>query len=234
MTHQMTVYVVDDDAGDRHHLAFRLGAMGIEAWPFAGAAAFLQNLDALRPQPLLISVDPAPHWSGELISRIRQEDIDWPMIVLSRSCDVELAVGAMKLGAVDFLLKPVDEERLLASVRAAAKSLEIRMEAREIRRAAEARVAALTVREITICKALLAGQPNKTIAHALDISIRTVEAHRGNIMMKLSVSNIAEALVLLLKAGLAPEPIALRPRRRLLLTDPHEYRSLTDAVSVAV
>lgn len=220
MTHQTTVYLVDDDAGDRHYLAFRLGAMGVEAWPFSSAESFLQSLDGLRPQLLLVGLEAPPHGGSELIQALQRRELDWPVIALSRSRDVGLAVRTMKMGAIDFLSKPVDEEQLFAAVRSGAELLSSRVEARQARRAAEARVTALTAREVSICKALLAGQPNKIIAHNLGISIRTVEAHRSNVMMKLSARNIAEVFMLLNQAGLSPEQVTPPAQRRLPLLTP--------------
>ncbi|HEY0116927.1 MAG TPA: LuxR C-terminal-related transcriptional regulator [Allosphingosinicella sp.] len=222
MTHQTTVYLVDDDAGDRHYLAFRLGAMGIEAWPFAGADSFLANLDGLRPQLLLFAMEAPPHWGAEMVGYLQRRQIDWPMIALSRSRDVGLAVDTMKMGVLDFLSKPVDEEKLVAAIRSGSGLLSERLEASQLKRSAEARVSSLTAREVSICKALLAGQPNKVIAHNLGISIRTVEAHRSNIMMKLSVRSIAEVFLLLTQAGLSPDPVqAPTPlQRRLPLLTP--------------
>lgn len=218
MTHQTTVYLVDDDAGDRHYLAFRLGAMGIEAWPFASAESFLASLDNLRPQPLLFAMEGAPHWGADLLACLQRRDLDWPMIAMSRTRDIALAVDTMKMGVVDFLSKPIDEDKLVAAVRCGADLLDKRLEAKQVRRDAEARVTALTVREASICRALLAGQPNKVIAHNLGISIRTVEAHRSNIMMKLSVRSFAEVFMLLTQAGFMPDPVPVPQRRLPLLT----------------
>ena len=220
MTHQKTVYLIDDDPGDRHYLAFRLGALNIEAWPFASADLFLQTLEGLKPQVLLVGVEGAPHGSAGLIAELQRREVEWPIIALSRSRDVELAVRTMKMGAFDFLLKPVDEDQLVEGLRCASDVLASRLAARQVRQAAETRVTALTGREVSICKALLAGQPNKVIAHHLGISIRTVEAHRGNIMMKLSARNIAEVFMLLSQAGLLPEQIPAPGQRRLPLMTP--------------
>lgn len=218
MTHQTTVYLVDEDTGDRHYLAFRLGAVGMEAWPFSSPDTFLGSLENLRPQLVLVAVEAEPHWGTQLIDFLRRREIDWPIIALSRSREVSLAVDTMKMGVSDFLTKPVDEEKLAAAVRAGASLLAERQQARQVRLAAEARVTALTSREVSICKALLAGHPNKVIAYHLGISIRTVEAHRGNIMMKLGVRSIAEVLLLLTQAGLAPaasETVLPRAQHRL-------------------
>ncbi len=232
MTHQTTVYLVDEDPGDRHYLAFRLGALGIEAWPFANADSFLQNVDGLRPQLLLIAAEAAPHWGSGLIAQLHRREIDWPVIALSRTRDVGLVVSIMKMGILDFLSKPVDEEKLVTAVRAGAELLNSRLAAHQVRRAAEGRVTTLTAREVSICKALLAGQQNKVIAHCLGISIRTVEAHRSNIMMKLGVRNIAEAFLLLSQAGLSPEPVP-PPQRRLPLLTPLPRRDSDRGMPVA-
>jgi FixJ family two-component response regulator len=77
MAHQTTVYLVDDDAGDRHYLAFRLGAMGIEAWPFASAESFLANVDGLRPQLLLFAIEGAPQWGSSTSCRSRWTRRSW-------------------------------------------------------------------------------------------------------------------------------------------------------------
>lgn len=233
MTHQTTVYLVDDDAGDRHYLAYRLGALGIEAWPFASPEAFAQNLDGLKPQLLLIAAEAAPHWGAGLIAQLQSRGLDWPIIVLSRSREVSLAVNIMKMGVLDFLSKPVDVENLAAAVRAGAELLDSRLAAHQVRRAAEDRVTGLTSREVSICKALLAGQQNKMIAHCLGISIRTVEAHRSNIMMKLGVRNIAEAFLLLSQAGLAPDPVPAPVQRRLPVLAQRPRREGDRGMSVA-
>ena len=229
MTHQTTVYLVDDDAGDRHYLAFRLGALGFEAWPFSCVESFTGALDNLKPQLVLFGIEGTPHWGADLVAHMRRRDIDWPMIAMSRTREIGLAVDTMKLGVLDFLPKPVDEEKLAVTLRTGAELLANRLAVRQLRRAAEARVMALTAREISICKALLSGQPNKIVAHNLGISIRTVEAHRSNIMMKLNVRSIAEVFLLLSQAGLAPiasEPLSLEPpaQRRLPLLTPLGHR----------
>jgi two-component system, LuxR family, response regulator FixJ len=218
MPQQQTVYVVDDNADDRHLLAFELGASGIEAWPFSSAEAFLTKMDDLRPELVLFAVELAPHWSLDFVSSMKARGNDWPLIALCRSCDVALAVETMKCGVIDFLPMPVDKAKLLSAVRAGATVLDARLRESQIREAAQARVAMLTARESSVCQALLGGQPNKVAAYNLGISVRTVEAHRSNIMMKLNVHSIAEVFMLMSQAGLAPHvsdaTINLAPRGR--------------------
>lgn len=220
MSHQSTVYLVDDDAGDRHHIAFRLGAAGYEAWPFASAQAFLDAAARLKPEIILLSADLQPTGGVRLIGDLLDRDLDWPVVAMSKCGDVETAVEVMKLGALDFLCKPLDEDKLRTSLGHAAMALETRVSAAETRRLAQARVGGLTAREIDISLALLSGRPNKVVAHQLGISVRTVEAHRANIMLKLGVRSVAEVYMLLTQAGLtttrsvapAPTPLPTSPR----------------------
>jgi FixJ family two-component response regulator len=139
------------------------------------------------------------------------------------------------MGVLDFLSKPVDEEKLVTAIRSGSGLLDERLEARQVKRTAESRVSSLTAREVSICKALLAGQPNKVIAHNLSISIRTVEAHRSNIMMKLNVRSFAEVFLLLTQAGLRPDPVIAPPpaQRRLPLLTPMNRRDSERDISAA-
>lgn len=214
MSHQRTVYLVDDDAGDRLYLAFRLGAAGYEAWPFSTAEAFLKSVGGLKPETVLLSADLQSTGGAQLVGELIQRGLDWPVVAMSGRADVETAVEVMKLGALDFLTKPLDEKKLLSSLAHAALALETRVSAAETRRLAQARVGGLTAREIDISLALLSGRPNKVVAHQLGISVRTVEAHRANIMGKLGVRSVAEVYMLLTQAGLTtmavPEPAAVR------------------------
>ena len=220
MSHQRTVYLVDDDAADRHYLAFRLGAAGYEAWPFSTAAAFLDAVGSLKPEIVLLSADLQPAGGVQLIGDLLDRGLDWPVVAMSGCGDVEVAVDVMKLGALDFLCKPLDEEKLLGALAHAALALETRVSAAETRRLAQVRVGGLTAREIDISLALLSGRPNKVVAHQLGISVRTVEAHRANIMVKLGVRSVAEVYMLLTQAGLtttpapASTPVLASPLRR--------------------
>lgn len=207
MQNQTTVYLVEENAGDRHDLAFRLGGAGIETWTFVGPSSFLASVGGLTPRPILYAIDAASS-ENDLVARLRHRGNDWPVIALSRDSDIVLAIDLMKQGVVDFLLKPVDGGKLVAAVHAAGELLVDQLAARELKDSAEVRIKALTPREISICGALLSGQANKMIAHHLDISIRTVEAHRGNIMMKAGARNFAEVFMLLTRAGLQPKPLS--------------------------
>jgi two-component system response regulator FixJ len=118
--------------------------------------------------------------------------------------EVSVAVQAMKAGAVDFLEKPFGEDVLLASLTRAFGLLKDRAEKAERRTAAQGRIALLSSRENEVLRGLMAGHSNKLLARRLDISLRTVEMHRANMMDRLQVGSLAEALTLAVQAGVEP------------------------------
>jgi two-component system, LuxR family, response regulator FixJ len=206
MSHQRPVYVIDHDLGCRRSLATYLAAIEAEAWPFESGAEFLQILDHLMPACILLDVD-GPDPSGlAVMAELAGRGCGWPVVAMSGRPDVAVAVEAMKLGALDFLEKPVGTDKLAAALAPAWAALRRSVEASESRRLARERVARLTAREVDISMALFSGRPNKAVAHEFGISVRTVEMHRAHIMAKLGVKNLAEAAVLAAQAGLVLTP----------------------------
>jgi two-component system response regulator FixJ len=201
MSHQRTVYVVDHDVEARRSLVINLASIGAEAWPFGGGGEFLEIFGHLMPGCVLLDMD-GPDGLEILAALVRRET-GWPILVMSARPDVALAVEAMKLGALDFLEKPVDAAKLGAALLPAWAALETSLEQGEARRVAQDRFARLTARELDISLALFGGRSNKAVAHDLGISVRTVEMHRAHIMAKLAVKSIAEAAVMATHAGLA-------------------------------
>jgi len=212
MAHQRTVYVVDGDLGTRRSLTSLLALVGGEAWPFASGAEFLGMIDHLMPALILLDMDMTGPSGVEILAELAHRECRWPVIALSAAQDLPLAVKAMKLGALDFLEKPVDGAALAEALQPAWAGLERSLEADEMRRTAQERLTRLTPRELDIALALFAGRSNKGVAHELGISVRTVEMHRAHIMAKLAVKSLAEAAVLATQAGLASLPRA-RPSR---------------------
>ena len=210
MSRQQTVYLIDPDPRDRHSLAFELGSLGVEAWPFASGGDFLVAVGNLRPGCIILSME-VPQGGLRLMKELLRRRLDWPVIALSHREDVRSAVEAMKLGAFDFLTRPVDAEELLSAVAEASLALARAARTNEARALAERQVARLTPRELDIALALCRGQPNKIVAHQLGISVRTVEAHRSNIMMKLRLRSLPELVLLLTEAGLSLGPAAAEP-----------------------
>jgi two-component system response regulator FixJ len=202
MSHHRTVYVIDRDMDVRRSLSAHLGAIGAEAWPFASGTEFLAMLDHLVPACVLLDLDMADSTGLDLLRELATRRPDWPVVTMSARDQVALAVEAMKIGALDFLAKPVASPVLAAALAPAWLALERSVEESEVRRSAQERVSRLTAREIDISISLLGGRSNKTVAHELGISVRTVEMHRAHVMAKLGVRNLAEAAVLASQAGL--------------------------------
>lgn len=214
MSHQRTVYVIDRDIDTRRSLSVHLGMIGAEAWPFAHGAELLGMLDHLLPACVLLDLDSTEPPALEMLADLVERRPDWPVIGISACEEVGFAVEAMKLGALDFLCKPIAPAALAAALAPAWQILRASIEESEVRRSAQERVARLTAREIDISISLLGGWPNKTVAHDLGISVRTVEMHRAHIMAKLGVRNLAEAAVLATQAGLLTNKGAFAPERR--------------------
>ena len=233
MAHQRTVYVVEADVEIRRSVVINLASIGAEAWPFASGGEFLEILGHLMPGCVLLDMDAAD--SLDVLAALVRRELEWPILAMSGRPDVSLAVEAMKLGALDFLEKPVDAPKLAAALIPAWGALEASLEKGEARRVAQDRMARLTARELDISIALFGGRSNKAVAHELGISVRTVEMHRAHIMAKLGVKSIAEAAVMATHAGLAivqRKPVAsvLAPAR-LARVSPFDGRRLARTAS---
>jgi two-component system response regulator FixJ len=198
------VHVVDDDRDVRRSLSFMLGAGEFKSRPFASGPDLLDSLAELQPGCVLLDIR-MPEMDGfQVMEALAQRGLDWPVVVMTGHGEVSVAVRAMKMGAVDFLEKPFDEALLLASLDRAFMLLKDRSEKADRRRIAEERIGQLSSREHEVLRGLMAGLPNKVLARRLDISLRTVEMHRANMMDRLSVGSLAEALTLAVQAGVEP------------------------------
>ncbi len=199
------VHVVDDDAQVRRAIWFMLETAGYAPRVFASGEDLLAELDHLPLAPMLTDVH-MPGLDGfDVLARVRQRAPAVPVIMVTGHGDVACAVRAMKAGAVDFLLKPIDEDVLVGAVNSAAASLIHSTERDEAQRDAARRIAELSAREQDVLASLVAGKPNKVIAFDLGLSIRTVEMHRVRMMRRLAVRSLPEALRLAHLAGLTAE-----------------------------
>jgi two-component system response regulator FixJ len=195
---------VDDDRDVRRSISFMLGAAKLSSRPFASGTDFLASLQELEPGCILLDIR-MPEVDGfEVMSELARQDVEWPVIVMTGHGEVSIAVRAMKLGAVDFIEKPFDEGMLLVSLERAFALLEDRREQAARKRHAVEQIGRLTGRERDVLQGLMAGLPNKMLARRFDISLRTVEMHRANMMDRMQVSSLAEALTLAVRAGLPP------------------------------
>ena len=198
------VYIVDDDRDVRSSISFMLGTSGNRSRPFASGIDFIDSLDHLEPGCIMLDVR-MPEIDGiGVLGELAKRDIGWPVIIMTGHGEVALAVETMKLGAIDFLEKPFGEDLLHASLKRAAEMLETQAGQSERRREAKARIASLTEREREVLRGLLAGMPNKLIAHHFGISLRTAEMHRANMMQRLGVKSLADALRVATDGDLAP------------------------------
>jgi two-component system response regulator FixJ len=185
------VHVIDDDADVRQSLAFLLSTVGLAVRVHDSATSFLKDLAEFQDGCIVTDVR-MPGMDGiELQRRLRSDGNPIPVIVITGHGDIALAVDAMKAGAVDFIEKPFDDEVLIGAIRAAlarrAGTRERDAQAAETR----ARLKLLSERERQVLEGLVAGKPNKIIAHELDISARTVEIYRANVMTKMQADSLS-------------------------------------------
>ena len=199
-----TAYVVDDDDSIRELWRWLLESNGVAVKTFGSAAAFIAAYRRSDPGCLVLDVR-LPGMSGpELQEHLRREGIELPIVFVSGHGDVPTAVRAIKGGAVDFIQKPFDYRDALAIVgRAFAVDAHVR-ERRTGRAELAQRFAALTAREREVLDRIIEGKSNKVIAEELDISVRTVEFHRANVMDKMKADSVA-ALIRQLSSNNAPD-----------------------------
>jgi two-component system response regulator FixJ len=197
---QQVVNIIDDDEGLRESLAFLLRSAALEVRSFDSAKAFLNELpDAALG--CVISDVRMPDMSGiELLRRLKELKIAVPVIVITGHGDVALAVEAMKIGAADFFEKPFDDDRLVASVRAALRQQEGQTKRGAERSKIEHRISTLSRREKDVLAGLIEGRANKQIAFDLGISPRTVEIYRANLMNKMQADSLSELVRMALLA----------------------------------
>jgi two-component system, LuxR family, response regulator FixJ len=203
MTADPDVHVIDDDEAVRESIDFLLRSAGLSVRTYDSATSFLNAAPKIGAGCVITDVR-MPGLTGiDLLRRLQEMQIGLPVIVITGHGDVPLAVEAMKCGAVDFLEKPFDDDVLLASVRAALnrseESAALEAERAEIR----ARIGALTQRERDVLEGLVAGHPNKIIAFKLEISPRTVEIYRANLMTKMKAGSLSELVRMTLVAATA-------------------------------
>ena len=195
MTHR--VYLVDDDEAVREALAFLLSTYGITAETFGDPQTFLAHVDENRPGVLVVDLR-MPLVSGQqLHQKLGERGIDWPTIMITGHGDVAACRRAFKAGIQDFLTKPVDGEVLVDALQQGFASLDAGLEKREAR----ALLAKLTEREREVLDMVARGWASKEIAAALEVSARTIDAHRAKIAEKLGTSSVAEQVRLQLLDG---------------------------------
>jgi two-component system response regulator FixJ len=214
MDEEVAVHVIDDDEAVRDSLAFLLDSAGLAARCHDSAEAFLRLAPELKAGCVLTDVR-MPGMDGlALQRRLGELGVRLPVIVMTGHGEVPIAVQALKAGAVDFIEKPFDDETLLAAVRAALDADRRARERQGEHAALAARLAGLTPRERQVLERLVQGQPNKTIAHDLGTSPRTIEVHRARVMEKMGARSLSELVRMALSVGIGSGPGTARQTPR--------------------
>lgn len=203
MANEPVVHVVDDDEGVRSSLAFLLECSEIATRTYESAVQFLRALPTMEHGCIITDVR-MPEMTGmELVAKLKALGITDPVIVITGHADVPMAIQALHSGVSDFIEKPFSDEAILLAVRTALARQqsrgEIELERDEIRR----HLATLSGREREVMEGLIEGKANKVIAYDLDISARTVEVYRANVMTKMGARTLSELVRMVMIARLA-------------------------------
>ena len=197
------VHLIDDDEDVRRAVAFMLGTTGLAVRVYESASAFLAQ-DGRGLSGCIVSDVRMPGVDGlGLMRALKERGQDIPVVIMTGHADVPLAVEAMKGGAVDFIEKPFSDDVMLAAVdKAMARFREASSAGQDTSRI-RTRLETLSERERQVLSGLPKGLPNKTIAYDLDLSPRTVEVHRANVMTKMGASSLSELVRMALQAGIS-------------------------------
>jgi two-component system response regulator FixJ len=202
MSDRQLIHIVDDEDAIRRSASFLLKTSGYAVETWSSGVAFLREVRHVEPGCILLDVR-MPEMDGlEVQQRLAESGVTMPIILLTGHGDISVAVRAMKAGAVDFLEKPFEKTVLLKSVEAAFGRVAAANGKAFLAAEAEVALGALTPRERDVLEGLARGLPNKTIAYNLNISPRTVEVHRANLMTKLDVRSLSDALRIAFAAGM--------------------------------
>lgn len=201
MANESLVHVIDDDDAVRDSLAFLLASAKLQVRTYESAAEFMAQVANLGGGCIVTDVR-MPDISGmEMLRRLREQGISIPVIVMTGHGDIPLAVEAMKLGASDFFEKPFDDDGLLEAVRNCLARQHGESQRNAYRAKIQHNLATLSNRERQVLDGLVAGKPNKVIAFDHDISPRTVEIYRANVMTKMGAATLSELVRMAILGG---------------------------------
>ena len=201
MAHRGKVYVIDDDDAMRDSLDFLLGSADFHVTLFESARNFLDALPTIDFGCVVSDVR-MPGIDGiELLKRLKAGGSLFPVVIMTGHGDVPLAVEAMKLGAMDFLEKPFEDDRLIGMIEAALRQAEPGIKSEAVTIEIQSRIASLSPRERQVMDGLIAGLSNKLIAREYDISPRTIEVYRANVMTKMQAASLSELVRLAMRGG---------------------------------
>jgi two-component system, LuxR family, response regulator FixJ len=202
MQPEPVIYVIDDDDAVRQSLEFLLKTAGYAVRGFESGKAFLDVLPQLKFGCIITDVR-MPEITGiDVLRHVKEAGVDIPVIVITGHGDISLAVDAMKLGAVDFLEKPFDEDQLLGALKSTlSRDADMAVQKAELS-VINDKLAVLSNRERQVLDGLVVGNANKTIAFDLGISPRTVEIYRANLMTKMAANSLSDLVRMAMMAGI--------------------------------
>lgn len=197
-------YIIDDDDDFRHSIILLLETAGWSPRGFPSVTAFLEVQRSLEAGPLLLDLR-MPRVGGlDLLESGLLDAEKFATIVITGHGEIESAVRSLKAGAVDFLEKPFSAEDIVQAVETASSFIAADSVRREANQQANELVSRLTKRELHILQGMIGGMPYKVVAHRLDISVRTVEMHRENVLRKFNIRSNAEAVRIGVLANVQP------------------------------
>jgi len=200
-----TVYVVDDDEGVRDSLQWLLEGKDYRVRCYDSAETFLSRYDPREVACLIVDIRMGGMTGLELQDRLLERKSPLPIVFITGHGDVPMAVNTMKKGAMDFIQKPFQEDALVSLVERMLDQAKDAFTEHQHSASRDALLAKLTSREAQVLERIVAGRLNKQIADDLGISIKTVEAHRANIMEKLNANTVADLLKIALGSTTTPK-----------------------------
>lgn len=202
MSDRKLVHIVDDEEAIRRSVGFMLKTSGYQVETWSSGQEFLKEVRHVAHGCVLLDVR-MPDIDGlEVQGQLVERGVTMPVVIMTGHGDVSTAIRAMKAGAVDFLEKPFEKAALIGAIEESFDRIANTRNASARAADAETILGALTARERDVLEGLAKGLPNKTIAYDLGISPRTVEVHRANLMAKLEVRSLSDALRIAFAAGL--------------------------------
>jgi two-component system response regulator FixJ len=200
-TADIVVHIVDDEEAVRNSLAFLLSGAGFAVRVHASATDFLAVAPSVRNGCLITDLRMPDIDGVELLRRLRDADALLPAIVITGHGDVQMAVEAMKNGALDFIEKPFSDDVLIESIGRAVDKAAAERATEDATLLIRQRIASLSERERQVLRGVVAGQPNKTIAFELGISPRTVEVYRAGLMSKMNAKSLPDLVRMVMDIG---------------------------------
>ncbi|WP_136619218.1 MULTISPECIES: response regulator FixJ [Mesorhizobium] len=198
------VHIVDDEEPVRKSLAFLLTMSGFAVKMHESATDFLAAASGIRNGVLVTDLRMPDMTGVELLRNLVKANTSLPAVVITGHADVPMAVEAMKAGATDFIEKPFEDVVLIEAIQRAAEQLVDKPPQLDDVASIQTRLGRLSDRERQILSGVVAGLPNKSIAYDLNISPRTVEVHRANVMAKMQATSLPQLVRMALAAGFGP------------------------------